>query len=84
MAQPRVLIVNGRYALSPTPKIGGMADVYEATDVLEGHRKVAVKLFRQGHLQDDILEESFKRETQALKELKHPGIVDLLDAGMDL
>lgn len=75
-------IINGRYALSPNPKIGGMADVYSAYDT-EQSTRVAVKLFRDGTFNQAILAESFNRETRALQELKHPGIVEILGAGRD-
>jgi serine/threonine protein kinase len=75
--------INSRYALSPKVRSGGMADVYQASDILDDLRKVAVKIFKHGQIESEILEESFRRETQALKELKHHGIVELLDLGKD-
>jgi len=77
-------ILGGRYALAPDPIAGGMADVYRATDLgVPSHRPVAVKVFRYGALDEEVLRESFRRETLALKELAHPNIVELLDAGTD-
>ena len=78
-----VRLINGRYALSPNPRAGGMADVYQASDMLDDLRRVALKEFKHGQIEADILAESFRRETQALQELKHPGIVELLDSGKD-
>ena len=78
-----VRFINDRYALSPNPRSGGMADVYRARDYDLEERLVAVKEFKQGQIEADILAESFRRETQALQELKHPGIVELLDSGKD-
>ena len=78
-----VRFINDRYALSPNPHSGGMADVYRARDYEQEERLVAVKLFKHEQLEPEILAESFRRETQALKELKHPGIVELLDSGVD-
>ncbi|MFP4414520.1 AAA domain-containing protein [Coleofasciculus sp.] len=78
-----VRLINSRYALSPNPLSGGMAEVYQANDMLANGRQVAVKLFTQGNIEADIIAESFRRETQALQELKHPGIVELLDSGKD-
>ena len=75
--------INDRYAISPNPRSGGMADVYQASDMLDDLRRVAVKEFKHGQIEADILAESFRRETQALQELKHPGIVELLDSGKD-
>jgi len=78
-----VRLINSRYALSPNPHSGGMAEVYRANDMLANGRRVAVKLFTQRNIEEEISAESFWRETQALKELKHPGIVELLDSGKD-
>lgn len=75
-------IINERYVLSPKPiSSGGMSEVYSATDY-ENQQKVAVKLFKP-EIDEEILAESFRRETIALKELKHPGIVKLFDSGKD-
>lgn len=78
-----VRFINDRYAISPNPRSGGMADVYQASDMLDDLRRVAVKEFKHGQIEADIIAESFRRETQALQELKHPGIVELLDSGKD-
>ncbi|MBD2482837.1 serine/threonine-protein kinase [Planktothrix sp. FACHB-1365] len=75
--------INDRYALSPNPRSGGMAHVYRARDYNQEERLVAVKEFNRGQIEADILAESFRRETLALQELKHPGIVELLDCGKD-
>lgn len=78
-----VRFINDRYALSPNPRSGGMADVYRARDYDREERLVAVKEFKHGQIEADILAESFRRETLALQELKHPGIMELLDSGKD-
>ena len=78
-----VRFINDRYALSPNPRSGGMADVYRARDYDREERLVAVKEFKHGQIEAEILAESFRRETQALQELKHSGIVELLDSGKD-
>ncbi|MBZ5664210.1 MAG: protein kinase [Acidobacteriia bacterium] len=59
-----------------------MAEVYKAYDVHES-RTVAVKLFQQGAIEEEILKEAFDRELRSLKELRHPNIVQLLDSGID-
>lgn len=78
-------LINQRYAISPQNKhSGGMADVYQAVDMQqEDFRKVAVKVFKHGHLEGEILTESVRRETEALNELKHRSIVELIDSGKD-
>lgn len=77
-------IINDRYVLFPNPHVGGMADVYKATDYEnQDGCHVAVKVFKHGQIEGDILAESFRRETQALGQLKHAHIVELLDVGQD-
>jgi serine/threonine protein kinase len=76
-------IINDRYLLRSNPRLGGMADVYKATDDQRDDRQVAVKVFKHGQIDADILVESFRRETQALRELKHQSIVELFDSGRD-
>ena len=79
----RPRFINDRYALAPNPREGGMALVYRGSDMLDANRQVAVKVFRHDKIEQPILTEVFKRETQALKELDHPGIVKLLGSGVD-
>jgi len=63
--------------------MGGMSEVYPAIDFANRTSRVAVKLFKRGEIEDDILRETYEREVRALKELKHPSIVELLDSGID-
>lgn len=75
-------IADGRYMTSDKARRGGIATVYRALDTRD-ERYVALKVFRPGAEIDDIIEESFRRETRALSDLKHPNIVQLLDSGFD-
>ena len=75
-------IANGRYMLSGNPRRGGIASVFRALDTQE-ERYVAVKVFRPVSGTDDVVEESFRRETRALSDLKHPNIVQIIDSGFD-
>ena len=72
--------INDRYMLLSNPRQGGMADVYKAIDMHRDGRQVALKVFKNGKIEEDILAESFRREAQALKELKHPNIVEFWDS----
>ena len=83
MSSSQSRLINQRYALDANPQSGGMADVYKAIDMQSGLRQVAVKIFKYGTLEEDVIKEAFKREMNALKELKHPNIVELLDIGTD-
>ena len=68
-----------RYRLVRMLGLGGMADVYEASDIRLG-RSVAVKIFRQqAELSGN--EARQQREIQVLARLQHPNIVSVFDAG---
>lgn len=77
-------ILHDRYAVSTADRReGAMAEVFSASDLAQGHRKVAVKLFRNDAFDDEVLSEVFRRESEALRQLRHPNIVELLDFGHD-
>lgn len=81
---PRHSFADGRYVTSRSvPRSGGLSLVYQATDI-ETTSKVAVKVFRSEGRTDDVIEESFRREVQALSDLSHPHIVRILDSGRDV
>ena len=56
---------------------GRMSSVYLALDQDDGNRQVAVKLLDTEH-PDELRREAFKRETQALRRLRHPNVVEML------
>lgn len=76
------LLADGRYLTSGTPRSGGIASVFRALDTQE-ERYVALKVFRPVRGADPVVEESFRRETLALSDLKHPNIVQIFDSGFD-
>ena len=59
-----------------------MADVYKARDIRH-ERDVAVKLFRAVGTGAELVRESFRRESDALRELRHPNIVELIAADLN-
>jgi serine/threonine-protein kinase len=70
----------GPYKIGQRLGRGGMGAVYEAVDTTSG-RKVAVKVLAS-HLADDAgLRRRFESEIDALKNLRHPGIVRLIAFG---
>lgn len=79
---PRLQFADGRYVTRGAPRSGGLASVYKATDIDTGET-VALKVFRTGAGTDDVVEESFRREVQALSDLKHPNIIRIRDSGLD-
>ncbi len=78
----RLSLGDGRYVTRGNPKSGGLSSLYRATDI-ETSSMVALKVFRSEGRTDDVIEESFRREVQALSDLKHPNIVQILDSGRD-
>jgi serine/threonine protein kinase len=83
LSETQSRVVNGRYAISGSPKIGGMSEVYAAVDLGDNLRRCALKLFNEEISGNDILAEAFRRESSVLCELKHENIVLLLDRGVD-
>jgi serine/threonine protein kinase len=78
----RLSLSDGRYVTRGNPKSGGLSSVYRATDI-ETSSMVALKVFRSEGSTDEVIEESFRREAQALSDLKHPHIVRIMDSGRD-
>ena len=70
----------GRYRLVRRIGQGGMGAVYEAVRVDDFHKKVALKIIRQG-LDSDFARSRFLQERQMLAALEHPYIARLLDGG---
>ncbi|MBO6513262.1 MAG: protein kinase [Phycisphaerales bacterium] len=60
---------------------GGMGSVYEA-EQLQPTRRVAIKVLRLGHA-TKALKRRFQLEAEALARLKHPGIAQVYEVGID-
>lgn len=69
----------GRYAIIRAIGIGGMSDVYLATD-LRHDRKVVLKVMRPGWA-GSLASQRFLREISIAAKLSHPNIVPLYDSG---
>lgn len=77
-------LLNGRYAIiQGDSRSGGMADVLRAVDTQTAGRQVAIKLFRTREADDEYARTAFEIELRALRDLKHPGIVEFIDSGED-
>jgi eukaryotic-like serine/threonine-protein kinase len=74
------LVIGGKYRLLERIGVGGMSEVYRATNVRIG-RVVALKLLLPSQAHDPSLVERFAQEAQSATRIQHPGIVDVLDAG---
>ena len=74
-------VLADRYRLDEILGRGGMAEVWRATDPVL-HRSVAVKLLRDT-ADDESDRLRFTAEARTLARLSHPGLVMLLDAGIN-
>src|SRR5207247_8537336 len=70
-----------KYRLAERIGGGGMGDVYRADNVLAG-RSVAIKFLRPELVDNPEIAQRFFQEAQAVNRIRHPNIVDVLDAGM--
>jgi tetratricopeptide (TPR) repeat protein len=70
----------GHYQLVRRIGQGGMGAVYEAVRIDDFHKKVALKIVKQG-LDSDFARKRFVQERQLLASLEHPYIARLLDGG---
>ncbi|MDP3893815.1 Stk1 family PASTA domain-containing Ser/Thr kinase [Nocardioides sp.] len=75
-------LLDGRYRIGSRIARGGMASVYEATD-LRLQRTVAVKVMHPGLGDDEEFASRFVREARAAARLSHPHVVNVYDQGED-
>lgn len=72
-------VLCGRYRVLETLMPGGMARVYKVVDITS-NRTLALKL-PLSSLDEALAALAFDREREALENLQHPSIVELVDAG---
>jgi beta-lactam-binding protein with PASTA domain/serine/threonine protein kinase len=75
-------LLDGRYRVGSRIARGGMASVYEATDI-RLDRTVAVKIMHVGLGDDDEFAARFVREARSAARLSHPNVVAVYDQGDD-
>jgi beta-lactam-binding protein with PASTA domain/serine/threonine protein kinase len=75
-------VLDGRYRIESRIARGGMAGVYEATD-LRLDRTIAVKIMHAGLGDDEAFAARFVREARAAARLSHPNVVAVYDQGED-
>ncbi len=75
-------LLDGRYLVGARIARGGMATVYEATD-LRLDRTVALKVMPHALAEDDDFSQRFVREARAAARLTHPNVVAVYDQGED-
>ena len=79
---PLPAVLQGRYRIGPVIGHGGASVVYRAADTLLG-REVAIKAFTARAARPEDLRTQ-EGEARLLGSLNHPGLVTLLDAGVDM
>ena len=75
-------VLDRRYRVGPRIARGGMATVYEATD-LRLDRVCALKIMHPGLGDDDEFASRFVREARSAARLSHPNVVGVFDQGDD-
>ncbi len=75
-------ILNDRYRLDKQLGEGGMAIVFQASDLML-ERTIAVKILRKDFSKSKAFQERFKEEARAAANLTHPNIVTVHDFGFD-
>ena len=71
--------LEGRYLLKKMIGSGGMANVFEAVDLQENNRPVAVKILRPELLTNEEFVRRFRNESRVIAVLDHPNIVKIYD-----
>jgi len=74
------LTFGSRYQLSSRVAIGGMGEVWEATDLVIG-RTVAIKILKDEYLGDPGFLERFRAEARHAALVNHEGIANVYDYG---
>ena len=74
------LTFGGRYQLVSRIAIGGMGEVWEATDLVIG-RTVAIKILKDEYLGDPGFLERFRAEARHAALVNHEGIANVFDYG---
>jgi len=74
------LVIDSKYRLAERIGGGGMGDVYRA-EIVGGGRPVAIKFLHPELSQNMEVAQRFFQEAQAASKIRHPNVVDVLDAG---
>lgn len=75
------LVLDNKYRLAERIGGGGMGDVFRAEHLVT-NRSVAVKFLHPELADNPELSQRFFQEAQAVNRIRHPNIVDVLDAGV--
>ncbi|MEY9214497.1 serine/threonine protein kinase [Thermobifida halotolerans] len=74
------VVLIDRYRLDERIGVGGMGEVWRATDILLS-RPVAVKMLHLAQVSDPVSQQRFRTEAQITAALSHPNIAQVYDYG---
>ncbi len=74
------IVIENRYVVQRFIAQGGIAHIYAASHRVTG-REVALKIPTPDRIGDRTVSERLNREAVALARARHPGVVEILDAG---
>ena len=72
--------LDGRYQITELIGVGGMADVYSATDIVD-NKTVAVKILKREYAENEEFLRRFRNESKMIASLSHPNVVKVYDVG---
>ncbi len=72
--------LDGRYEITELIGLGGMADVYKATDIID-NKTVAVKILKREYSENEEFLRRFRNESKMIATLSHPNVVKVYDVG---
>ncbi|MBQ7008735.1 MAG: serine/threonine protein kinase, partial [Ruminococcus sp.] len=72
--------LDGRYEITELIGVGGMADVYKGTDIID-NKPVAIKILKKEFAENEEFLRRFRNESKAIAVLSHPNIVRIYDVG---
>lgn len=73
-------VIKNRYEINKELGRGGMAVVYEATDIMLD-RQVALKMLRPEYASDEEFIKKIRYEARAVARISHPNVVNIYDIG---
>lgn len=74
--------IHSKYKIINQLDSGGQSDIYLAERIDGVYRQTVVIKFIAGHYDPDTLKQQFLQEMQLLADLKHPGVVGILDGNV--
>lgn len=73
-------MLDNRYKITELIGVGGMADVYRGSDIVD-NKTVAIKILKTEFADNEEFLSRFRNESKAIALLSHPNIVKIYDVG---